>query len=42
MINLGAAVTKITKTGAESDQVIKNQQTIVQFELDFFLLDVSL
>lgn len=42
MINLGAAVTKSTKTGAESDQVIKNQQTIVQFELDFFLLDVSL
>lgn len=42
MINLGAAVTKSTKTGAESDQVIKNQQTIVQFVLDSFLLDVSL
>lgn len=27
MINLSAAVTKSTKTGAESDQVIKNQQT---------------
>ena len=26
MINLGAAVTKSTKTGAERDQVIKNQQ----------------
>ena len=42
MINLSAAVTKSTKTGAESDQVIKKQQTIVQFVLDFSLLDVSL
>ena len=36
MINLGAAVTKSTKTRAERDQVIKNLQTIVQFVLDFF------
>lgn len=37
MINLSAAVTKSTKTGGESDQVIKSQQTIVQFVLDFSL-----